>query len=195
MSHKIIFATGNENKVREVQDATPKSIEWKSLSSIGWDSEIPETTGTIEGNSLQKAETIWESLKESVAAEDTGLEITALNMDPGVDTAFYAGPERDPQKNMALVLQNLKNEKDRSAQFRTVFTLIHKGKIYQFEGVCKGVIAAEAIGDKGFGYDPIFIPDGADQTFGQMDLSDKKKFSHRAKALSSLLSELDIIMG
>ena len=110
MSHKIIFATGNENKVREVQDATPKSIEWKSLSSIGWDSEIPETTGTIEGNSLQKAETIWESLKESVAAEDTGLEITALNMDPGVDTAFYAGPERDPQKNMALVLQNLKNE-------------------------------------------------------------------------------------
>lgn len=177
----LVFATANTNKVKEVQLLLPEGFIISGFADIGCFEELPETSGTIEGNSRQKAEYVFEKYGVDCFAEDTGLEVTCLNGEPGVDTAHYSG-SRDADANMALLLLNMRGADDRSARFKTVFTLIINGKINQFTGIVTGKIAEKPIGTKGFGYDPVFVPDGADSTFGEMEAMDKKVYSHRAKA-------------
>ena len=186
---QLVFATANPNKVKEVSMLLPDGFVIKGLADIGCFEELPETHNTIAANSLEKAEYLHEKYGFDCFSEDTGLEVTALNGEPGVDTAFYSG-SRDPQQNMELLLLNLRNQSDRSAQFRTVFTLFIEKKWYQFEGIVTGMIAEKPIGDKGFGYDPIFIPEGAALTFGEMEPEQKKAFSHRAKAFNLMTAFL-----
>ncbi|MCI5081760.1 MAG: RdgB/HAM1 family non-canonical purine NTP pyrophosphatase [Saprospiraceae bacterium] len=187
---EIIFATGNPNKVREVNALLPQ-YEVKSLKDIGCTEEVPETTGTIEGNALQKAEYVHEHYQVDCFSEDTGLEIEALNGEPGVDTAFYAGPQRSAQDNMALVLRKLKDQTNRKARFRTVVALIIDGQKHTFEGICNGHIAEQVSGTEGFGYDPVFVPEGYNTTFAEMEASEKNKISHRARAIAKLKAFLN----
>lgn len=177
----LVFATGNANKVKEVQQMLPKGILLKGLVDIGCLEELPETHNTIEGNSLQKAQYVFEKYGCDCFAEDTGLEVDALNGEPGVDTAFYSG-SRNPEKNMELLLLNLRNVNDRTASFKTVFTLFIQGKHHQYIGIVTGKISEKQRGTHGFGYDPVFIPDGANITFAEMEAAEKSQFSHRAKA-------------
>lgn len=185
----LVFATGNVNKVKEVQMLLPQGFLIQGLADIGCTEELPETHNTIEANSLEKAQYVFEKYGVNCFAEDTGLEVEILDGEPGVDTAFYSG-SRDAQKNMELLLLNLRNEKNRSARFKTVFTLFMNGAYHQFEGIVTGKIADKPIGDKGFGYDPVFIPDGADITFGEMEPAQKKAYSHRAKAFNLMTAFL-----
>ncbi|WP_291720867.1 RdgB/HAM1 family non-canonical purine NTP pyrophosphatase [Bernardetia sp.] len=197
---KICFATNNPKKIEEVSAALPSNIQLVSLKEIGCTEEIPETTPTIEGNSEQKAMYVYENYNENCFADDTGLEIEALGGEPGVHSAMYAdkivGSYRDSNENMKLVLKNLqeqaqKGNTDRSAQFKTVFTLVLDGEKHQFEGIIKGKIIEEPTGKDGFGYDPIFIPNGYEKTFAQMPLSEKNKISHRAIATRKLVEFLN----
>lgn len=199
-SMKICFATNNPKKIEEVSAALPSNIQLVSLKEIGCTEEIPETTPTIEGNSEQKAMYVYENYNENCFADDTGLEIEALGGEPGVHSAMYAdkivGSYRDSNENMKLVLKNLqeqaqKGNTDRSAQFKTVFTLVLDGEKHQFEGIIKGKIIEEPTGKDGFGYDPIFIPNGYEKTFAQMPLSEKNKISHRAIATRKLVEFLN----
>lgn len=185
----LVFATGNVNKVKEVQMLLPKGFLIQGLADIGCTEELPETHNTIEENSLEKAQYVFEKYGVNCFAEDTGLEVNALDGEPGVDTAFYSG-SRDANQNMELLLLNLRNEEDRSARFKTVFTLFVNGEYHQFVGIVTGKIAEKPIGNKGFGYDPIFVPDGADITFGEMEAAQKKHFSHRAKAFNLMTAFL-----
>ena len=186
----LVFATANVNKVREVQLLLPAGFTISGLGDIGCLEELPETTGTIEGNSKQKAEYVFEKYGVNCFAEDTGLEVNCLDGQPGVDTAHYSGT-RDADTNMALLLLNMRGELDRSARFKTVFTLIIDGKVSQFTGIVTGKIAEKPIGNKGFGYDPVFIPGGVNTTFGEMEAVDKKLYSHRAKAFELMTRFLD----
>lgn len=179
---KIVFATGNPNKVREINQILDNEIEIIGLKDIGCLEEIPETQPTIEGNALQKARYVYENYQVNCFAEDTGLEIEALNGEPGVRTARYAGEAKDADANMAKALRLLEGESNRAAQFKTVIALILDGKEYTFEGIAKGTITTSKIGDQGFGYDPIFLPDGSELTFAQMDKAQKNAISHRGKA-------------
>ncbi len=197
---KICFATNNQKKIEEVKAALPSNIELVSLKEIDCREEIPETTPTIEGNSEQKALYVYQNYDTNCFADDTGLEIEALNGEPGVSSAMYAdqimGSYRDSEQNMKLVLKNLNEEAqkgntNRKAQFKTVFTLIIDGKQQQFEGIIKGKIIDTPRGKDGFGYDPIFVPEGYDQTFAEMSLSDKNKISHRAIATRKLVDFLN----
>ena len=188
--HTIIFATNNSNKVREVNELVKGQYTFRSLRDIGLSEEIPETTGTIPGNSAQKAQYVHERLQRDVFAEDTGLEVDALNGAPGVDTAIYAGENRDAIANMNKVLRELGTTTDRGAQFRTVITLILDGEQHQFEGICRGTITQSLSGTEGFGYDPIFRPDGHERTFAEMDSPTKNQLSHRGKAMRKLLAFL-----
>ena len=197
---KICFATNNSKKMEEVKSVLPSNIELVSLKEIGCTEEIPETTPTIEGNSEQKATYIYQNYGTNCFADDTGLEIEALNGQPGVYSAIYAdkivGSYRDSEENIKLVLKNLKEQAkkgntSRTAQFKTVFTLILDGKKYQFEGIVKGKIIENPRGENGFGYDPIFIPNGYDETFAEMPLSEKNKISHRAIATRNLVKFLN----
>lgn len=199
---KICFATNNPKKIEEVGAALPSNIQLVSLKEIGCTEEIPETTPTIEGNSEQKAMYVYENYNENCFADDTGLEIEALGGEPGVDSAMYAdkvvGSYRDSKENMKLVLKNLqeqteKGNTNRNAQFKTVFTLVLDGKKYQFEGIVKGKIIEEPTGNDGFGYDPIFMPNGYEKTFAQMPLSEKNKISHRAIATRKLVDFLNTL--
>lgn len=185
----LVFATGNVNKVKEVQMLLPEGFLIQGLSDIGCTEELPETHNTIEANSLEKAEYVFEKYGVNCFAEDTGLEVDALEGDPGVDTAFYSG-SRDANQNMQLLLLNLRNETNRAARFKTVFTLLINGVSHQFIGIVTGKIAEKPAGNKGFGYDPIFVPDGADITFGEMEPEQKKQFSHRAKAFNLMTAFL-----
>jgi XTP/dITP diphosphohydrolase len=197
---KICFATNNSKKIEEVKAALPSNIQLVSLKEIGCIEEIPETTPTIEGNSEQKAMYIYQNYHTNCFADDTGLEIEALNGEPGVSSAMYAdeivGSFRDSKENMKLVLKNLneqaeKGNTNRNAQFKTVFTLVLDGQKQQFEGIIKGKIIEEAKGKDGFGYDPIFVPNGYDKTFAEMSLSEKNKISHRAIATKKLVDFLN----
>lgn len=166
------------------------SFEIVSLKSIGCEEDIPETQPTLEGNALQKARYVKENYGADCFSEDTGLEIEALGGAPGVITARYAGPERDPDANMDLVLQKLQDKTNRKAQFRTVIALIINGEEHLFEGIVTGRIAHEKRGAGGFGYDPIFIPDGYEQTFAELSAEIKNDISHRARATRKLIGFL-----
>ncbi len=186
----IVFATSNPNKIREVQPLLDGKIKIIGLKEIGCHEDIPETQDTIEGNAIQKAAYVYENYGHDCFAEDTGLQIEALNGEPGVYSARYAGPQRDPEANMNLALQKLGQRTDRSAQFKTVVALIVDGKVQTFEGVIKGQIGFEKKGEGGFGYDPLFTPEGYEQTFAQMPDSEKNKISHRAVAIKKLIDFL-----
>jgi XTP/dITP diphosphohydrolase len=184
---KIVFATNNKNKIKEVQKLLPSNIELISLKDIGCEDDIPETQHTIKGNSIQKVNYINSKYNLDCFADDTGLEISALNGDPGVLSARYAGSERNSKKNIEKVLKNLNNIKNRNARFKTVIALSYKGEILTFEGVCEGVISNEIQGDGGFGYDPIFKPKGINKTFAELSFDEKNKISHRAIAIKKLI--------
>jgi XTP/dITP diphosphohydrolase len=186
----ICFATNNDNKVREVAALLPPSFSIKTLKSIGCNEELPEEQDTLEGNSRQKAGYVFDNYGITCFADDTGLEVKQLGGRPGVYSARYAGPGNDAQANMAKLLDELDGEEDREARFRTVITLIHsKGEI-QFEGKVDGRIALYKSGEEGFGYDPVFIPDGFDRSFAEMSASEKNAISHRGLAVAKLVEYL-----
>lgn len=186
----LCFATNNGNKIKEIEELLGQEYHLRSLKEIGCNVELPETQVTLEGNSLQKAEYVYNNFGVDCFADDTGLEVFALDGEPGVFSARYAGPERDNRKNMALLLEKLQGKENRNAQFRTVITLILEGKVFQFEGIVKGKITESYRGGEGFGYDPVFIPHGFDKTFAEMMLSQKNKISHRGLAVQKLVEFL-----
>ncbi len=186
----IVFATNNAHKLEEVQKALP-SIEVKSLKAVNFEGEIPEDHETLEENSAQKADFITEHTGLDCFADDTGLEVEALNGAPGVYSARYAGEHGNSEANMEKLLSELEGNSNRNAQFRTVVTLNLDGKQHQFEGICKGTITTEKQGDKGFGYDPIFIPEGYSKTFAELDMSVKNAISHRGLAVQKLVDFLN----
>lgn len=188
---KLVFATNNSNKLKEVQALLPKSITLLSLQDIGCLEDIPETQPTIEGNAIQKARYVKEHYGYDCFADDTGLEVSALNDAPGVYSARYAGEQRDANDNMIKLLTELLLKDDRSAQFKTVIALHLNDELKTFTGICKGNIAKERAGNKGFGYDPIFRPNGYTQTFAEMNLELKNKIGHRGKAVKQLVDYLN----
>lgn len=187
---KLVFATNNLNKLREVQALVPSHITLLSLSDIGCTEDIPETSPTIEGNAVQKATYVKEHYNYDCFADDTGLEIKALDGEPGVYSARYAGEDKNADANMDKVLRNLERNQDRSAHFKTVIALYLQGELRTFTGICEGVIAKEKIGNQGFGYDPIFMPNGFDQTFAELSLKEKNKIGHRGLAVQQLIDFL-----
>ena len=188
--YTLIFATNNENKVREIQSLVGTDFKIIPLKEAGIDIDIPEPHDSFQDNAAEKARTIFALTKQNCFSEDTGLEIVALNGAPGVKSARYAGADRDFQANIDKVLLGLNGIEQRTAQFKTVICLIWDQKEYFFEGICTGHIANEMHGEKGFGYDPIFIPDGADKSFAEMTMDEKNKFSHRQKAVTQLFEFL-----
>ncbi len=186
----IVFATNNKNKIIEVQSMLPNSINLLSLFDIGCHEEIPETADTIEGNAILKANYITEKYGYNCFADDTGLEVESLNGAPGVYSARYAGEQKCDDDNMNKLLQNLKDKPNRNAQFKTVIALNSNGEQYLFTGIAKGTITFEKTGNQGFGYDPIFQPDGFKKTFAQFSLEEKGKVSHRGKATQQLIDYL-----
>ena len=189
----LIFATNNEHKVAEIQSLLPKDINVLTLRQAGINIDIPEPYDTLLENANTKAITIFEITKQNCFSEDTGLEIDALNGAPGVHSARYAGADRNFNANIEKVLSNLKNIENRTAQFRTVICLIWEEKEYYFEGICRGHIAEQNSGTAGFGYDPIFIPEGASKSFATMTMEEKNTFSHRQKAVTQLFTFLQNI--
>lgn len=184
---EIIFATHNPNKLKEVQQLLPAHLHLKGLKEIGFTKDIPETGNTLNENAWIKADTIFNTSGIACFADDTGLEVSVLNGAPGVYSARYAGPEANALKNMEKLLQALESHTDRSAQFRTVIALHFNQQKFTFEGVVKGKIIRTPRGSGGFGYDPIFQPDGFETTFAEMDLDTKNKISHRGLAFQQLL--------
>ncbi|MDB4650022.1 RdgB/HAM1 family non-canonical purine NTP pyrophosphatase [Crocinitomicaceae bacterium] len=183
---KLIFATSNENKAVELQKLMGDTIEIESLKSLNFMQDIVESEDTLEGNSLLKANTVFNHFNRACFADDTGLEVDALDGAPGVYSARYAGPTCDSENNMALLLRNLENTENLKARFRTVITFKSLGTTKQFEGIVDGNIVLEKRGSKGFGYDPIFKPNLSELTFGEMTLEQKNEFSHRARAFAKL---------
>ena len=187
---QLIFATNNANKVAEIQSLVGPDFKIIDMQSAGIDIDIPEPHDTLNENALEKASTIFKITTTNCFSEDTGLEIESLNGAPGVKSARYAGEDRNFQANIDKVLEELSNKENRKAQFRTVICLIWENQTYYFEGICKGQIARTMQGEKGFGYDPIFIPDGSDKSFAQMSMEEKNSFSHRQKAVTQLFEFL-----
>lgn len=187
---KLIFATNNQHKVAELRSLTGPTFDIITLQEAGIDIDIPEPHDTLEANATEKSQTIHRLTKQNCFSEDTGLEVEALNGEPGVKSARYAGDGRDFQQNIDKLLAKLKGSTNRQAQFRTVISLIYDNKEYQFEGICKGKIAEDQQGNKGFGYDPVFIPVGADKCFAEMTMEEKNQYSHRQKAVTQLIQFL-----
>ena len=187
---QLVFATNNFNKLKEVQLLMPKHIKLLSLKDIGCFEEVPETQDTIEGNAIQKTEYIKSHYGYDCFADDTGLEVEALNGAPGVFSARYAGEQRDANDNMNLLLKNLKEKPNRYAQFKTVIALHLNAKLETFTGICQGEITKSQQGEKGFGYDPIFKAKGYDKTFAELSLNEKNTIGHRGKAINQLISYL-----
>lgn len=183
---KFVFATNNAHKLEEVSVILKDKVELLSLKAINCETDIPETAETLEGNALIKARYIYEHYRQNCFADDTGLEVEALNGAPGVYSARYAGDAHNSEANMRKLLQELEGKENRKAQFRTVFALIIDGKEHLFEGIVKGKIALQPSGTSGFGYDPVFIPEGYTQTFAEMGNELKNKISHRALATKKL---------
>jgi len=187
---KLVFATNNLHKLKEVQTMLT-SFDIVSLADINCFEDIPETADTLEGNAVLKANFITEKYGLDCFADDTGLEVEALNNEPGVYSARYAAEDNNAEANMAKLLNNLQNNPNRKAQFRTAISLNIQGKQFIFEGICKGTILTEKRGDSGFGYDPIFMPDGFKNSFAEMNLVEKGKISHRGKAIEKLVTFLN----
>lgn len=193
---KICFASHNKHKVREISSISPSGIEIVGLTEVGINEDIEETGLTLEENSRIKARYVFERCQIPVFADDTGLEVDALNGAPGVISARYAGPERNNQNNIELLLKNLQGKDNNSAQFKSVITYIDpNGDEMQFVGVVRGVIQDVLKGTNGFGYDPVFVPEGYDQTFAEMSGDEKNKLSHRSRAFQKLLSYLGELNG
>ena len=190
---KIVFASNNKNKIQEIQSMLPDTIQIVSLESIGCFEEIPETADTIEGNAILKANYITQKYGFDCFADDTGLEVEALNGEPGVYSARYAGEQRNAYDNMNKLLEELLDKPNRNAQFKTVIALNLKEKQYLFEGIASGEITLEKKGTGGFGYDPIFKPTNYDETFAELSLAVKNEISHRGKATKALLDFLQNI--
>lgn len=187
----LCFATNNAHKLDEVRPLVGERFRLLTLADIDCAVDLPETSATLEGNAAQKARYVWEHFGVPCFADDTGLEVTALRGEPGVYSARYAGPERDAAANMRKLLHELRGQADRSARFRTVIAYIDgAGTLHQFDGVVTGQIITEARGGQGFGYDPIFQPDGYDRTFAELPLSEKNRISHRARAVAALAAFL-----
>lgn len=199
---KIVFATNNQHKLQEIRDILGSKFEIVSLKDIGCDVDIPETGNTLEDNAMQKAQYVYDHYNLSCFADDTGLEVEALNGEPGVHSARYAeGTDHDSEANMAKLLRNLEGKDNRKARFRTVIALIQKQdvcpcgctsikKVNRFEGIVDGSIATEKHGTAGFGYDPIFVPEGYDKSFAELGESIKNGISHRARAVAKLAEYL-----
>ena len=193
MIMELVFATNNQHKLKELQSILGEKIHLLSLNDIGCYEEIPEEQTTLEGNARQKSMYVYEKFGYSCFADDTGLEIEALNGEPGVYSARYAGEEKNAEANMNRVLKELTNKTNRKARFRTVISLIINGRENQFEGIVKGKILNEKRGEKGFGYDPIFLPEGYTISFAEMNLEEKNKISHRGRAVEKLVQYLQTI--
>ncbi len=187
---RLVFATANEHKVEEVNQLLNGQFEIASLKSIGFEGELPETQDTIRGNAIQKAQALHDALGVDCFAEDTGLEVDALGGAPGVHSARYAGEPRSDARNIELLLKNLQGASNRTARFRTVIALILDGQLHLFEGVAEGNILEAPRGTGGFGYDPVFLPEGSQKTFAEMDSSEKNAISHRGKAVRQLIDFL-----
>jgi len=187
---KLVFATNNKNKLKEVQ-AMLTNFEIVSLADINCFDDIPETADTLEGNAILKADYITQKYGLNCFADDTGLEVEALNNAPGVYSARYAGEENNAENNMNKLLSAVQNEPNRKAQFRTAVALNIEGKQFVFEGICKGEILKKKQGESGFGYDPIFKPDGFNKSFAEMNMIEKGKISHRGKAIKKLVTFLN----
>lgn len=183
---KIVFATNNVHKLKEIRQVLGDNFEIVSLNDLGFSGDIPETQNTLEGNASQKAQFIYDKYNLNCFADDTGLEVEALNGEPGAFAARYAGENPTFDDNMNKLLDNLKYCSNRKARFRTVISLILEGKEYQFEGIVDGEILSEKTGEEGFGYDPVFKPSGFNQSFAEMDSSTKNKISHRGRAVKKL---------
>ncbi|MFC0875162.1 non-canonical purine NTP diphosphatase [Saccharicrinis sp. FJH2] len=189
--HKIVFATNNQHKLTEVRALLSDNFDVVGLNEIGCFEDIPETADTLEGNALIKARYVAERYKMDCFADDTGLEVEALDNAPGVYSARYAGPQKSADDNIERLLKELGGKENRHAQFRTVVALIMHDGEQLFEGVVKGYITSERHGVEGFGYDPVFLPEGKNKTFAEMGLSEKNTISHRAKAVNKLVSYLN----
>jgi XTP/dITP diphosphohydrolase len=188
---KLCFATNNEHKISEVQKLLPAGFQLECLNDIGCREELPETTGTIAGNSRQKAEHVNSHYHVDCFADDSGLEVEAIGNEPGVDSAYYAGPQRSHEDNTRLLLKKMEGIANRKARFITVITLITGAKTYQFEGVLNGSILHAPRGLGGFGYDPVFLPEGSQRSLAEMTLEEKNSISHRARAIRQLLDILE----
>ena len=187
---QLIFATNNQHKTEEIRSVLKARFNIITLTEAGIEIDIPEPFDTLEENAREKATTIYNLTGISCFGEDTGLETHALNGEPGVKSARYAGEERDFAANIEKLLNRLKDKTDRTARFRTVISLILEGTEYQFEGICEGYIAEAPRGEKGFGYDPVFIPLRSNRTFAEMSLTEKNQYSHRGKAVEQLVQFL-----
>ncbi len=190
---KLIFATNNQHKVEEIRSVLPEEFTIITLREAGIDIDIPEPHDTLEENAAEKAETIFRMTGTGCFSEDTGLEVKQLDNEPGVHSARYAGNEKSFDQNIDKLLLKLKAIDDREARFRTVICLLLDGKKFFFEGICKGKITNERKGNGGFGYDPVFIPEGAEKTFGEMTMDEKNSYSHRKKATDLLVKFLNTI--
>lgn len=193
MSVSIVFASNNNHKINEVKQLLPPEINILSLTSIDCVEEIPETALTFEGNAILKANYVTKFYGHHCFADDTGLEVEALNGEPGVYSARYAGEQKNANDNMQKLLKNLENSTNRNAQFKTIICLNINGEQHLFEGIVKGKIGLEPKGNQGFGYDPIFIPDGYTTTFAEMSMEEKSKISHRGFAIQKLVHFLKTI--
>lgn len=187
----LVFASNNKNKIKEIQSILPETIKIMSLEEIGCFEDIPETAATIEGNAILKADYVTRKYGYDCFADDTGLEVTALNGEPGVYSARYAGEQRDANDNMDKLLNALSDQSDRSAQFKTVIALNLNGAQHLFTGIAKGNITPNKTGNHGFGYDPIFQPENYTETFAELPSEIKNKISHRAKATQQLIDFLN----
>jgi XTP/dITP diphosphohydrolase len=186
---KIIFASQNPNKLNEIQSQLA-NYDVVGLDPLLFPEELQETGATLDANARQKVQQVWDKTHESCFADDTGLEVEALDGEPGVYSARYAGAQKDANDNMNLLLHNLSDKSNRKAQFRTCISLCLDGIFYEFEGICEGEITLQKSGEKGFGYDPIFLPNGSKKTFAEMSLAEKARISHRGIAVAQLIDFL-----
>jgi XTP/dITP diphosphohydrolase len=188
---ELVFATANQNKAKEIQTLIPSFIKIKSLNDINCVEDIPETQTTIEGNASQKEFYVFEKYNVNCFADDTGLEVEALNGRPGVLSARYAGEMKDANANMDKILHELAGIENRKARFKTVILLVINGQEHLFEGIVDGTLLTHKLGSEGFGYDPIFVPNGYDKTFAELSIAEKNKISHRARAVNKLVEYLN----
>lgn len=187
---KLVFATNNQHKIDEVRLVLGSLLNIITLKEAGIDIDIPEPYDSLEENAREKSFTIYKLTGINCFSEDTGLEVEILNGKPGVKSARYAGKRKSPAANIEKLMKQMKDQDNRDARFRTIISLITGGEETQFEGICQGKIAKEQKGFNGFGYDPVFVPDGSDKTFSEMDLNEKSFFSHRKKAMDKLVKFL-----